>query len=90
MVSTADANDGACMTPQITVSAEGMSDGEVETFTQDFGAAVQKVCDWWGPTFKGPYIVNIEDSRGPSMALVPAWRGERGTVFFRTRTTLHA
>jgi len=87
-VSTADASDGACMNPQITVNAEGMNDSEVKTFTQDLRAALKKVCEWWGPTFDGAFAINIENSRGPSMALVPAWRGERGTMPFRTRRTL--
>jgi hypothetical protein len=52
-------------------------------FERGLRAAIAKVCAWWGSTFSGKFVINIEDSRGPSMALVPAWRGEHGTMLFR-------
>lgn len=45
-----------------------------------------KVCDWWGDGFTGPYLIDIRDSRGTAMALIPAWRGKRGYVVFPMRT----
>jgi hypothetical protein len=76
-----------CSDPAVTVKAEAMSDEEIQVFKKTLRSAIAKVCAWWGPTFDAPYTVSIEDSRGPSMALVPAWRGERGTMLFRSRTT---
>jgi hypothetical protein len=52
-------------------------------FERALRAAIVKVCAWWGRAFIGKFVVSIEDSRGPSMALVPAWRGEHGTMLFR-------
>jgi len=80
------AADG-CSDPAVTITAEAMSDEDIQVFEKTLRSAIAKVCAWWGPTFAGPYRVSIEDSRGPSMALVPAWRGERGTMLFRSRTT---
>jgi hypothetical protein len=42
-----------------------------------------RACAWWGEGFDGKFIITIEDTRGPSMALVPAWRGARGEMLFR-------
>jgi hypothetical protein len=38
------------------------------------------VAAWWGPTFEGQIRIKIVEERGPSMALVPAWRGDHGTL----------
>lgn len=78
------AADG-CSDPAITIKAEATSDEDIRVFEKALRSAITKVCAWWGPTFAGPYRVTIEDSRGPSMALVPAWRGERGQMLFRSR-----
>lgn len=40
----------------------------------------RRVRAWWGETFEGDIRVKIQDERRPSMALVPAWRGERGVM----------
>lgn len=76
-----------CPTPSITIKSEELSADEDSDFEQALRAAIAKVCRWWGPTFTGAFTVNIEDSRGPSMALVPGWRGNRGTMLFRSGTT---
>ena len=55
-------------------------------FQKDLCAAIARVRDWWGPTYTGPIRVRVLDSRGPSMALVPAWRGSRGEMIFRSFT----
>lgn len=44
--------------------------------------AVRAVCAWWGPTYDGPFRVVVQDRAGPSMALLPAWRGDRGALLF--------
>jgi len=64
-----------------------MTGGDENDFEEALRAAINRVCNWWGPTYTGTFTVNIEDSRGPSMALVPGWRGNRGTMLFRTRAT---
>jgi len=76
-----------CLTPSITVKSEELSSSEDRDFEQALRAAIAKVCRWWGPTFAGAFAFSIEDSRGPSMALVPGWRGNRGTMLFRSGTT---
>jgi hypothetical protein len=78
------AADG-CSDPAVTVKAEAMSDEDIQVFEKTLRSAIAKVCAWWGPAFAGPYTVSIEDSRGPSMALVPAWQGKRGQMLFRSR-----
>jgi hypothetical protein len=40
----------------------------------------RRVREWWGASFEDPILIKVTDERGPSMALVPAWRGERGTM----------
>jgi hypothetical protein len=75
-----------CSDPAVTIKAEAISGDDIQVFEKTLRAAIAKVCAWWGPTFAGPYAVSIEDSRGPSMALVPAWQGERGHMLFRSRT----
>lgn len=78
---------GGCSEPTVRISAEAMADSDVRAFEKTFRKAVGKVCAWWGPTYTGSFTINIEDSRGPSMALIPGWRGQRGTMLFRTGTT---
>jgi hypothetical protein len=77
----------ACREPQVTIHAEAMSAKDIRIFEKRLRRAIRKVCAWWGDTFDGPYTVNIEDNRGPSMAMIPAWRGHRGTMLFRSRKT---
>jgi len=76
-----------CKEPKITIESENLSGYDEKGFEQVLRAAIKKVCTWWGPTYTGAFTINIEDSRGPSMALVPGWRGNRGTMLFRTRPT---
>jgi len=76
-----------CEVPKITIDAENLSNGEEEDFAKVLRAAIAKVCKWWGPTYTGPFKITISDSRGPSMSLLPAWRGKRGSMLFRSRPT---
>lgn len=82
---TADAQTGACSGPEIRFSGD-TSDVDIMEFEAQFRKAWRKACTWWGDTYTGPVTIEIDDSRGPSMALVPAWRGERGTMLFRLPT----
>ena len=76
-----------CKEPSISISAENLSGSDEKDFEEALRAAIKKVCKWWGPTYTGAFTSNIEDNRGPSMALLPGWRGNRGTMLFRTGTT---
>ena len=76
------AADEKCKEPSIFIFAENMTGGDENDFEEALRAAINRVCNWWGPTYTGTFTVNIEDSRGPSMALVPGWRGNRGTMLF--------
>ncbi len=78
-----------CVDPVITIEdPENMSSDDEQVFKQTLRAAISNVCKWWGPTYTGPFTINIEDSTGPAMALIPAWQGNRGTMLFRTATTV--
>ena len=51
---------------------------------RDFAALLAgerpRIRQWWGATFEHEIRVKIVDERRPSMALVPAWRGEHGVM----------
>jgi hypothetical protein len=75
----------ACSGVAITVSKGALTDREKNRLESQLRTAVDKVCDWWGETFSGRLSVDILTQPGPSMALVPAWRGQRGHMLFRAR-----
>ena len=76
----------ACADAAMTIRAPTLSSGDERSFEKRFRQSLSQVCKWWGPTFEGPYTIDIEESRGPSMALVPAWRGNQGRILFRGNT----
>lgn len=76
----------ACSKADISISAPPLSGGDQKAFVGKFRTALGHVCAWWGSDYAGPYRLDIMDNRGTSMALIPAWRGERGHVIFRMRT----
>lgn len=82
----APAHASVCSDADITISAPPLSGGDQRAFVEKFRTQLAKVCTWWDGDFAGPYRIEIEDSRGTSMALIPAWRGNRGQVIFRMRT----
>ncbi len=84
---TAQAAEATCPKPKVTIHAEALSDKDIQIFEKRLRRAIRKVCAWWGDTFDGPYTVNIEDNLGSSMAMIPAWRGHRGTMLFRSGKT---
>jgi len=57
-----------------------------DQLARDLRTAVDKVCNWWGPTFSGRLIVDVLEQDRPSMALIPAWRGKLGHMFFSAET----
>lgn len=59
------------------------TEGE-DQFKRNLCKAIVQVRDWWGPTFTGSLTVTVQDGAGPSMALVPSWRGNRGEMLFRS------
>ncbi len=72
-----------CADAEITISAPTLSTGSERSFEKRFRDGLRRVCDWWGPAYDGAFRIEVDDSRGPSMALVPAWRGNHGTMLFR-------
>lgn len=73
-----------CEPKSIAISAPSLSGGDENDFLDRFRRAYGKVCTWWGTGWDNAIRIDIEDSRGPSMALVPGWRGQRGRMIFRT------
>jgi hypothetical protein len=66
---------------RITVSSPpGLSPATARRFADLLVEERRRVRAWWGPSFEEPILVKVTDERGPSMALVPGWRGERGTM----------
>ena len=84
------AHAGACSDAEISISTPPLSHEDQRAFVETFRAELTKVCGWWGGDFAGPYRIEIEDSRGTSMALIPAWRGNHGQVIFRMPTIRQA
>lgn len=66
----------------ITFKLTGVGAGAASEFQAQVERAQIKVSEWWGATFHGPIVVEIDTKRALSMALVPAWRGERGRMIF--------
>jgi hypothetical protein len=83
-VSATQAYAADCVPKSISVSAPSLSGGDENDFLDRFRGAYRKACVWWGSGWDGVIRIEVEDSRGPSMALIPAWRGDRGTMIFRT------
>lgn len=66
----------------ITFKVTGVRPRAAAEFQTELQRARVKVSEWWGATFDGPIVVEIDTQRALSMALVPAWRGERGQMIF--------
>lgn len=66
---------------QITLSySPDLSPSTARRFAEQLVQERRRVRAWWGASFEGPILVKVTGERGPSMALVPGWRGERGTM----------
>lgn len=81
LLAGADAH-AACADIDIAFAETAISNTEREPLAQELRLAVDKVCNWWGPTFSGRLTIEVPDTDGPSLALVPAWRGKPGTIVF--------
>ena len=68
------------------INAAELDWSEEQEFRERFAAAAEKVCKWWGPSWTHGFEIEVDRRRGPSMALVPAWRGSRGSMIFRAPT----
>jgi hypothetical protein len=75
-----------CADAPIKMRAPTLSTGDERSLETRFRKSLAQFCDWWGPSFEGPFTLDVEENRGPSMALLPAWRGNRGRVLFRGAT----
>lgn len=77
------AQDVGCR-PAVTefhFATEEGSEGAI-TFRKSFPSAIQSVCEWWGNTYTGHFIVKVSNDFAQSRALVPAWDGKLGEMFF--------
>jgi hypothetical protein len=74
-----------CSGAKMSFDASSLSGGEVKELEEKLRRALDNVCNWWGPVFKGPFSIEVKDDSGPSMALLPAWKGELGHMIFRGR-----
>lgn len=66
----------------ITFKLTGVRRGVAAEFQTELQRARVKVSEWWGATFDGPISVETDTQRVVSMALIPAWRGQRGQMIF--------
>jgi len=79
------AAEDRCPTPAISLNIETpipLSPPARAWLEAQMRQATAKVCAWWGPSFTGAFTIDVVEVDGPSMALIPAWRGERGRVMF--------
>lgn len=66
----------------ITFKLTGVRPTAANEFQNEMRRARVRVSEWWGATFDGPISIEIDTQRVLSMALIPAWRGERGRMIF--------
>lgn len=67
---------------KVTVTRAAAPDASQTWLADELRIAAQKVCAWWGASFTGGLNVEVVERDGPSMALVPAWRGKLGDMQF--------
>jgi hypothetical protein len=80
---TATNAQAACTAITVVASEGALAPAQRNWLTKELREAAEKVCTWWGSTFTGRLTVDISPAPGPSMALVPAWRGQPGHMLFR-------
>ena len=72
-----------CETPDIDIkSMSGELPPSAIRFAREIPTAIRAVCEWWGPTYNGPFHIVLNNVLRESMALVPAWYGKIGYIFF--------
>src|SRR5262245_17866939 len=65
----------------MTFNFSGVRPTAMAPFQSEMQRARAKVRAWWGP-IEGPISIQTDTERVLSMALIPAWRGERGQMIF--------
>src|SRR5512132_476104 len=68
--------------PEITFKFSGVRSTAAAAFESDMQRARAKVREWWGSTFEDSITIQTSTTQVLSMALIPAWRGERGQMIF--------
>jgi len=73
---------GASAEPEMTFKLSAINSSAASAFQSEMRRAWIKVREWWGATFEGSISIQTNTERVLSMALIPAWRGERGQIIF--------
>jgi len=68
--------------PEMTFKLSGVRSAAAAAFQSEMQQARVKVREWWGASFEHAISIETNTDRVLSMALIPAWRGERGTMIF--------
>ena len=68
--------------PEMTFKLSGIRAPAAAAFQSEMQRARAKVREWWGATFEDSISIQTNTERVLSMALIPAWRGERGQMIF--------
>jgi hypothetical protein len=68
--------------PEMTFQLSGIRSTAAVAFQSEMQRTRVKVRDWWGASFEGSISIQTNTERVLSMALIPAWRGERGQMIF--------
>ena len=72
----------AAAEPEMTFKLSGVRSSAGVAFQSEMQRARVKVREWWGATFESSISIETNTDRVLSMALIPAWRGERGQMIF--------
>lgn len=72
----------ACAEPEMAFKLSGVRGTAAASFQSEIQRPRSKVRDWWGATFEGQIAIEMSTTQVLSMALIPAWRGERGQMIF--------
>lgn len=68
--------------PEMSFKLSGVHSIAAAAFQSEMQRARVKVREWWGASFEDAISIETNTDRVLSMALIPAWRGERGTMIF--------
>jgi hypothetical protein len=72
----------AAAEPEMTFKLSGVRSSTGVAFQSEMQRARVKVREWWGASFESSISIETNTERVLSMALIPAWRGERGQMIF--------
>jgi hypothetical protein len=76
--------------PGVRVAYDDVSEDAARWLLDQLVAARGKIERYWGKTYDGPLTVRVTSERRIAMSLVPAWRGERGSMIFPSRGVARA